>query len=81
MTVHVTVVFPNEKVAGALFVTVATAQLSEVIGVPKVTPVATHEAFAFTVKAAGAVMEGRILSITVTVAVQVEVTLMLSVIV
>jgi hypothetical protein len=40
ITVHVTIVVPNGNVAGALFVTLATEQLSDVVGVPKVTLVA-----------------------------------------
>ena len=35
VTVHVTVVVPLGNVAGALLVTVATPQLSEVVGVPR----------------------------------------------
>ena len=40
VTVHVTVVSPNGKVPGASLVTVSTAQLSAVVGVPSATPVA-----------------------------------------
>jgi hypothetical protein len=40
VTVHVTVVVPNGKVAGALLVTAATVQLSAVVGTPSETPVA-----------------------------------------
>jgi len=54
------------KVASASFVTVATAQLSEVVGVPRVTPDAEHDAPAFTVTFAGAVMDGDCVSFTVT---------------
>ena len=67
VTVQVTVVAPIGKVAGALFVTEATPQLSAVVGVPNVTPKALHEEFALTVTAAGAVMVGFCVSFTVTV--------------
>ena len=40
VTVHVTVVVPNGNVAGALFVTLATEQLSDVIAEPNDTLVA-----------------------------------------
>ena len=44
VAIQVTVVFPKGKVDGALFVTViAPLQLSDVVGVPKETPVATQE--------------------------------------
>jgi hypothetical protein len=42
VTVQITVVAPIGKAAGALLVTKATPQLSEVTGVPRVTPVAVH---------------------------------------
>ena len=74
VTVHFTVVFPTGKVAGALFVTDATPQLSAVTGVPKVTPVAEHKpgaALTFTVE--GHVMVGSWLSATVTSWLQVAV--------
>lgn len=59
LTVHITVVLPNGNEAGALLVTLDTEQLSEVVGVPRLTPVAEHdEALAMTVTVAGAVMEG-----------------------
>ncbi len=67
ITVQVTVVFPNGKEVGALFVTLATVQLSAVTGVPSTTPVAVQAAFVFTVTAAGAVMVGRTVSTTVIV--------------
>ena len=38
VTVHVTVVVPEGKVVGALFVTVLTPQLSPVVGVPRTMP-------------------------------------------
>ena len=40
VAVHVTVLTPNGNDAGASFVTEATLQLSAVVGVPKLTPVA-----------------------------------------
>ena len=67
VTVHVTVVVPNGKVAGALFVTLATVQLSAVVAVPKVTVVATQLLSADAVTFAGAVIVGFVLSITVIV--------------
>src|SRR6266436_1579375 len=39
-TVQVTVLVPTGKVAGALLVTLATPQLSDVLGVPSATPLA-----------------------------------------
>jgi hypothetical protein len=55
-------------------VTVATAQLSAVTGVPKLIPIAVHPLFVFTFNEAGAVMVGLILSAaTDTVPVVVEV--------
>jgi hypothetical protein len=68
VTVHVTVVFPSGNVAGALFVTDATEQLSDVVGEPRATPDAVHvPAPASTETFAGQVIVGLILSITVTV--------------
>jgi hypothetical protein len=66
VTVQVTVVFPIGNVAGALFVTDATLQLSEVTGVPKATPVAEHAALVLMLRFAGAVIEGAITSETTT---------------
>ena len=66
ITVQVTVVSPNGKVAGASFVTLATEQLSAVTGFPKTTVVATQELFTFPVTSAGAVIVGFTLSVTVT---------------
>jgi hypothetical protein len=66
VTVQVTVVVPNGKVEGALLVTDATEQLSEVTGVPSVKPVTAHAAVAFVVMFAGAVIVGFTLSTTVT---------------
>jgi hypothetical protein len=66
VTVQVTVVVPSGNVAGALLVTLATVQLSDVIGVPKTTPVATQDPFAEAKTFAGAVIVGFVLSFTVT---------------
>ena len=68
LAVQVTVVVPVGKVAGALFVTVASAQLSAVVGVPKLIGLPKQA-----VKAGGAVIVGMILSVTVTVKEQVAV--------
>jgi hypothetical protein len=73
ITVHVTVVVPKAKVGGALFVTDATEQLSAVVGVPRLTLNATHEPFAFTVTFEGALIVGFVLSITVTVCMDIAV--------
>ena len=51
-------VVPNGKTAGALFTTEAIEQLSDVIGVPKVTPEAVHVVVGFSVIFAGAVIAG-----------------------
>ena len=66
--VQVTIVVHTGNVAGALFVTLATPQLSDVTGVPSVTPVADpHTPVAvFTVTLAGAVIVGACVSATVT---------------
>jgi hypothetical protein len=66
-TVQVTVVFPTVKILGALFVTLATVQLSDVTGVPIEIPVAVHPVFVFTETFAGAMIVGRTVSITVMV--------------
>ena len=66
VTVQVTVVLPSGKAEGALLVTEATEQLSEVVGVPNDTPVAVQPVLVLAETAAGAVMEGSTLSITVT---------------
>ena len=66
VTVHVTVVVPIGKVAGALLVTEATPQLSAVAGAVSTT-VAKHEpAFVFAFTAAAHVIVGFWLSVTVT---------------
>ena len=52
---------------GWLFVTFATEQLSEVIGVPRVTPVAVQAVLVVVFKVAGAAIVGFTLSVTVTV--------------
>ena len=72
VTVHVTVVVPNGNAPGALFVTLATLQLSAVTGVPRNTPVAVHPLLVQAVALAGAVIVGLIISgalVTVTAAV------------
>ena len=59
VTVHVTVVAPTGKVAGALLVVEATPQLSDVVGEPSDTEDAVQSpASAFTVTFAGQVMVG-----------------------
>ena len=65
VTVQVTVVVPAKNSNGALFVTLATLQLSAVIGVPKTTPAAPQDADEATVIAAGAIIVGFIASTTV----------------
>jgi hypothetical protein len=67
VTVQVTVVVPIGKAAGALLVTKATPQLSEVTGVPRATPVAVHPVLVVAMTLLGQVIVGRILSETVTV--------------
>ena len=67
VTVQVTVVIPNGKAAGALFVTEATEQLSAVTGVPRATPVAVQAELVVVFTVAGAVIVGLMLSVTVTV--------------
>jgi hypothetical protein len=47
VTVQTTLVVPTGNEAGALLVTEATEQLSAVAGVPRATPVATHDAASF----------------------------------
>ena len=74
VTVQVTVVLPSGKLEGASFVTLATVQLSAVVGVPRVTfvsAVAQVPASTFTVTFAGAVIVGFSASNTVTVCVTV----------
>ena len=73
VTVHVTVVVPITKVAGALFVTERTEQLSDVTGVPNAKLVTAQDADAFVVMFAGAEMIGFTLSTTVTTCVAVDV--------
>jgi hypothetical protein len=66
VTVHVTVVVPDGKLAGALFVTDATVQLSPVTGTPKTTPEAVQEFKSVaTVILGGAVFKGAMVSDTV----------------
>src|SRR5207249_1984217 len=42
VTVHTTKLVPSRKLPGALLTTLATVQLSEVIGLPNTTPLAEH---------------------------------------
>jgi len=74
-TVQITIVVPTGKVTGALLVAEPdTEQLSEVVGVPRATPLAVQSpASGFTATSAGAVMLGAWLSTTVTVCVAVAV--------
>ena len=58
VTVQVTVVFPIGNVAGALFKTVATVQLSEVKAFPNDAIVAVHPLVNETVSAVGATIVG-----------------------
>ena len=67
VTVQVTVVVPSGKAAGALLLTDATPQLSAVVGVPKVTPVAVQLVLVVAFTFAGQVIVGSTLSVTVTV--------------
>jgi hypothetical protein len=67
VTVQTTVVLPNRKVVGALLVVDATVQLSAVVGVPKLTPVAVHPLLVVVLTAVGAVIVGLMLSVTVTI--------------
>jgi hypothetical protein len=71
VTVQVTVVIPNGKAVGALLVVEATEQLSAVTGVPREIPVAVQDAFAKAETFAGAVIVGKVVSVTVTVCVAV----------
>ena len=66
-TVQITVLVPTGKLAGALFVTVTTPQLSAVTGTPKFTFVATHRpAAALTVTLLGHAIVGGCASVTIT---------------
>jgi hypothetical protein len=67
VTVQVTIVVPVKKVVGALLTTLATEQLSDVVGVPKLTLNATHPSFAVKATFVGAVIVGNSVSTTVTV--------------
>ena len=49
-----------------LLVTLATEQLSPVVGVPRLTPVAVHAVFVVVITSAGEVIAGITLSFTVT---------------
>jgi hypothetical protein len=66
LTVHVTVFVPGAKLAGALFVTLATPQLSAVTGVPSATLVALQPELAATTTFEGQVIVGGVWSRTTT---------------
>src|SRR2546428_788582 len=71
-TVQVTALVPTGKLAGALLVRLATAQLSEVTGAPRTTPLTLHRPGpALVVTPAGQVIVGNWLATTVPVCVQV----------
>jgi hypothetical protein len=62
---------PLGKGLGALLTTLATAQLSAVVGEPRATPLAVHEpGSVLAVTLAGQMIDGGVVSFTVTVAVQ-----------
>ena len=66
-TLQVTVVVPIGYIFGALLDTLPTVQLSEVVGFPKTTPVASHEFISVvTTTSAGGEISGAIVSDTVT---------------
>jgi hypothetical protein len=68
VTVQITIVAPRGNVAGELFTTLATAQLSAVMGVPSITPLAVQRpASAFANTAGGHKIVGGSSSTTVTV--------------
>ena len=72
VTVQVTTVSPSGNVEGALLVTLATEQLSPVVGVPRATPEAVHWPRSAPMETlAGHVMVGGVLSPTVTICWQV----------
>ena len=74
VTVQVTFVTPVGKAAGALLVVLATVQLSEVMGVPNITPLAVQVPKSeFTDTAGGQLIFGFSVSLTVTICVQVAV--------
>jgi hypothetical protein len=79
VTVQITVVVPIRNAAGALLETEATPQLSAVTGVPRATPVAVHPVLVVVFTFVGQVMVGRVMSVTVTVWLQVAVLPLLSV--
>ena len=66
-TVQTTVVTPEGKTAGALLVTEATPQLSEVAGAPRFEMAVSQVKVGKTEIAAGAVIKGFSLSVIVTV--------------
>jgi hypothetical protein len=78
VTVQITVVVPTGKDAGALLLTVATAQLSDVVGVPKATPVAVQPLLAVVFTVPGQLIVGGTLSPFITVCVVVVVQLFAS---
>ena len=65
-TVHVTVVTPNGKAAGASFVTLTTEQLSVVTAFPNTKPVVVQPVLVVVLIAIGATIVGNSLSSTVT---------------
>src|SRR5437016_5250069 len=72
VAVQITKFVPPGKLAGALLVTLATAQLSEVAGLPSATPLAhCSPGGLVTVTVAGQVIIGNSLSTTITCCVQV----------
>ena len=81
VAVHFTILFPKSKVAGALFVTVTSEHLSKDDGVPKEVEAAPQDESALRTKSDGATSVGLVLSITVTVKLQVCVKLFTSLIV
>ena len=66
-------VVPNGKAAGALLLTVATPQLSAVVGVPNETPVAVQLVFVVAFTFAGQVIVGSVTSTTVLIITAVEI--------
>ena len=67
VAVHVTVVDPNGKIAGASFTTEANSQLSPVTGVPNAIPVASQLLSPATVTSDGAVIVGNSVSLVLTI--------------
>jgi hypothetical protein len=73
VAVQITVVFPKGNAVGALLLTLATPQLSAVVGVPKLTPVAVHPVLVVAVIVESPVIVGGWVSFTVTINVDVAV--------